>query len=328
MKNGNSEKDPRIHRMERVLSHAVERNDGPKDQRYVTRAYQELFFTPDGEFSVYDRTRACFKTKGKKGVAFLDEFYVFIDDHGEKRFDVEHAIAAFENDAIPIIKRLCQREAIDDLDRTTLSWFIAINLLRTPQVLDEILGVYKAMALYLKEHFGDEATARKYFEDEQGKNPLRAAEMAAYIFGRAVLAPGRQAALGLFLGALPIVYKRIHWSYWQILESPAPNARFVISDCGLANIAEDAESVGHFFATGMQLAFPLSPKFCLVSHHSSGKEGVEYEMSGVDLVRQINEATAWASARYVMGSNRRQLEDVVTVFDRQPATWKPVFPVR
>lgn len=325
MKDENNALNPRTKRLENALSKAFGRTEGPKNQHYVTRAYQELFFGMDSKISVYDRKEKKSFLKGRDGVASLNELYAFIDDHGRKRFDIEHALSVFESEALPIIKRLCEKGAIDASDRTILSWFMAINLLRTPQALDEILNAYKSSAPLLREHFGDEAAARKFFEEEQKFHPLRAAEIAAYIFEKAVLRPGRQTALGLFFSVLPIVYRRIDCSHWQILESPDDDSSFVLSDCGLAPIAADNASKGNFLAPGMQLAFPLSPRFCLIASGSQNQPPLEYRVIDSALVGRINEATAWASKRHVMGLSMRQLQEIVRVFDERPADWIPVF---
>jgi hypothetical protein len=318
--------DLRAERIGKALSKALGRTSGPKNQHYVTRAYQELFLGKNGKLAVYDRITEKFFFTGRDGVASANEFYAFTDNEGNKRFDVEHALGVFESDAIPIIKRLCKRNGLDTFERSMLSWYIAANLLRTPQALDELRRGYEALAPLLRDHFEDEAAARKFYEDQK-MHPLRAAERAAIIFGRAELKPGRQAALGLFFEALPIVFSRIDRSRWLILESLTKAGTFVISDCGVAQIAYSQESIGNLLAPGIQFAFPLSADRCLVSIYSTGQISLEYKEVDHKLVTSINWATAWASRRHVMGSFMPQIKDIATVLSTIPAGWIPVFAV-
>jgi hypothetical protein len=327
MKERNHATDPRLERLAKIISNGFNRKNGPKDHHYVTRAYQQLFATPDGPLPVYDFERAKLDPKGKKGVAFLEGLYAFEDDQGEKRFDVEHALAAIENDALPIIKRLCKGETVDQVDRVTLSFFIAVNMLRTPAALDELQRIYENGVPQMRDYFGSELTAMTFFVKKLNMGLVRAAEHAAVIFGRATLRSGRQGALSLFLMATPIVQNQIFQSHWLILEAPTNASPFIISDAGLTWIAEYPAAAGDFLSPGMQLAFPLSPNYCLVAQKSSEQSDIDRKIAGIDLVTQINEATAANADRYAMGPSGPQLIKVAEALRRKPPDWVPIFAI-
>jgi hypothetical protein len=327
MEERNAAADSRLERLAKIISKGFNRKAGPKNHHYVTRAYQQLFAKPDGPLSVYDFKRERLKPKGKKGVAFMEDLYTFEDDRGEKRFDVEHALAAIENDALPIIKRLCKGEAVDQVDRVTLSFFIAVNMLRTPAAMDELQRMYESAVPQMREYFASELTAMTFFVQKLNMGLERAAEHAAIIFGRATLRPGRQGALALFLTATPIVQSRVFKSHWLILEAATEASPFIISDAGLTRIAAYPAAVGDFLSPGMQLAFPLSPNYCLVTQRSSEQANVDRKIAGIDLVAQINEATASSADRYAMGPSETQLMKSAESLRRKPPNWVPIFPI-
>jgi len=320
--------DPRLIRLERIIDTAINRHDGPRYHHYVPRSYQALFVAQDGNLSVYDLTHSNLKTKGKKGVAFEEELYVFMDDQGERRFDVEHSLAVFENDALPIIKRLCDGEVIDETDRVTLSFFMAFSMVRTPTAMDAIRGLYESALPDLRRHFGDEVTAFEFFSKRLNMAMPRAFEHAAIIFGHVEIAAGRQASIGLFMTIAPIVFRRLFESHWLILESPADGEPFFISDCGLTWIAKDANALGDFLSEGMQFAFPLSPRHCVVSLHAPGKRSLSNEAANTGLIQKINEAIAANAIRYIMGSDGKQLTTYAKHVKKAPEDWFPMFSMK
>lgn len=324
MNDGIVETDPRVDRISKMLAKALGRTTGPKNHHYVTRSYQERFLGSNGKLAVYDRTGAKFFSTGKEGVAFEKEFYAFIDDNGQKRFDIEHALAVFESEALPIVLRLCGGGDIDTFERSMLSWYMATSLLRTPQALDELKGAYEALAPFLKHHFGEQDAARRFFEG-QDLHPPRAAERASFIFGTAELKPGRQAAFGLFFEAMPIVFDRIVHSRWIILEAALDEEQFILTDCGIAQVASNQASVGNIISPGMQFVFPLSPRFCLVSIYASGQISLERKQIDRKMVTPINWVLAGASRRHVMGPSMSQIERIVRALAQIPKGWAPEF---
>lgn len=317
--------DPRTRGLADAWAKVAGRTTGPKNQHYVTRAYQELFQGENGLLAVHDRKTQKYFSVGRDGVASENAFYVFTDDQGRQRYDVEHGLQIFESKAIPVIKQLCQRQEIDAFERSMLAWYVAVSLVRTPQALDDLRKQYATLAPRLKGQFIDEAAARAYYE-EQGMAPLRAAERAALIFGRAVLKPGRQPALGLLFDVLPWVYSRIDRSRWLLLDSVADSGSFIISDCGVAQIATSHASYGNVLSPEMQFVFPLSPTLCLVSIHGD-QQSLRYQAAEHDQVVKINLSTAWASKRHVMGPDMAQIKEVGGALSIVPADWMPAFKI-
>jgi len=325
MDDASSFMDPRALGLTNAWAKVAGRTTGPKNQHYVTRAYQELFRGEDGLLAVYDRNTQKYFAVGRDGVAFENAFYVFTDDEGRQRYDVEHALQVFESKAIPVIKQLCQGAEIDAFERSMLAWYVAVSLVRTPQALDDLRRQYATLAPLLKDQFADEAAACAFYE-EQGLAPRRAAERAAVIFGRAELKPGRQPSLGLMFEVLPWLYSRIERSRWLLLDSAADSGTFIISDCGVAQIAASRASYGNILSSEMQFVFPLSSTLCLVSIPAD-QPRLYYQAVERDQVVKINLITAWASRRHVMGPDMAQIKELGGALSMIPADWTPAFKI-
>ncbi|KAF0812777.1 hypothetical protein IGB42_02620 [Andreprevotia sp. IGB-42] len=326
MNNSDIEPDVNISGLKKAIDKAFNRIEGPKKQHYVNQAYQKIFYGPEGGLAVYEKQFQNLEEKTAGQVGYEIELYVFQDDSGVRRYDIEHTFAVIESQAMPIVKKLGASQEISPSERTHLAMYVGLALLRTPHALEEILQAYKTLAPILRsEVFPDEDAARKFFEDE-GDKPVRAAELAAYIFGRATLAPGLQAAFGLALRTLPAVYRIIFDSEWHLLEA-ANGPSFVISDTGITSVPCNHDVPSNFADSGMQHIFPLSPKICLVFVNIKNDGLIRHQTISSDRVGLINEAIAFQAKRYVMGPSEEKLKSLVDSLNEKPHDWRPVYPL-
>jgi Protein of unknown function (DUF4238) len=143
-----------------------------KRQHFIPRFLLNRFAMADGRLIQLDTKTGTPQKVAAKRAASRHRFYTFADDEGNKSSVVEGIFGMAETHAAPALQRLEDDGEIDDVDRATISLFLAHLWTRTPAVrrLAEKLAEETAAGL-LASHFADRDAFEGLLAEQAAEDP-------------------------------------------------------------------------------------------------------------------------------------------------------------
>lgn len=310
----------------------VEKNitakDGPKRQHYVTRSYQEFFSRNSEHLWVFDREKLTYRCDAASNIAVENHFYTFIDEDGNRRFDVEKMFSQIEGLTKPVIKKISLRETLTDQEKDILSAFAAASYLRTPDHLESINNVFgetiKKIGKMIYKSEDDVEKLLMSDKTELSEN-LTAKKLFDFVHSEKYeVKVHKNWSLSMMLKLLPEISKLIFNMSWIVAHTKNENKAFVTSDVPVSIISGPSKSrsfEGVGFATpGAIKAFPLTSSTCLLIL-DRGHEVNHIDLDS-DTVRKINLSIVANCKRYVIGRDEKLIRSLVTELAIDKSRWQ------
>jgi hypothetical protein len=296
-----------------------------KAHHFVPRFYLAGFAGPAGPARLwqYDKVRGEVTESSPRRAGRRRHYHSIPKKDGTVDVSVENALAVAENQSAPLLRRLIGGEALDNRERSVLSYFIALMLVRVPAFRD---GVAKFKAAIVKDMTRlmarrgafDSIPVPKEAQESIGKarEALRQGEFDVEVHPHgsldALLAAEKIAGL-------------LHRMTWVLLGSHG-RIRYVTSDNPVTYVdpavhPRSPRPVGLMNRT-IEVTFPLSSSMALMAGWPGGG-GIHRRRATENTVRQINRRTAAGASRFVYAAEKSdQLMNLVMKFKDSGVRWE------
>ena len=293
-------------------------NSNAKRHHFIPRFLLNRFADDDERLTQLDTSTGAPQQIGAKQAASRHHFYTFADEDGVKSAAVEGVFGMVESHAAPALLRLEQEGAVSDIDRGTISLFLAYLVARTPAAREEAERVsQEAFARMMAAHVADpmafmELVQAQAEDDEEMRLTADAAEELRQSMLRMlkegrlkITSPDGGAATNALIEA---AYSRTILIYsateWTLLRTDLSG--FVTSDRGHASVDPTPQhpwmAEGIYSSPNAQTYFPISAESCLVI--SPGEPTLRVDHADEEQVMEANlRICGWAD-RYIYGSNQ------------------------
>lgn len=273
-------------------------SERPRNHHIISQEFQKGFTDKSGLFWVYDRKENSFNQQRPASTGKIKDFYTFADEDGTPNTTVENPLLSTVDGWLPVpLKKLQNREPLSKDERLQLAKFIAYQYTRVPdfhetyndvgtRVVDELAKRFTKMAAHLKKPF-DQDSWRSQFSDSNKKTNLKVMiELAE------TSAPS---------------YSSMRWKVFHV----PGESKLITSDNPVVLLIPEGTPKG--MPTGMinsDIMVALSSDLCLwlVFGEDTDEEHKDVTEVGVD---RINSNTAKLSRRFIIGSSKEQLSQIV-----------------
>jgi hypothetical protein len=297
----------------------------PKGQHYVHRAYLEGFQDPDLERKgesfvwVYLPGKSPFRQRPER-VARRNYYYCY-DNQDKREFRVEYDLAKLEDAALPILRRLRQRQfGLQTDDRTTFAGYIALTHTRVPvfeRAIDRLssLVTAKQLELLTKNRRRLESVVEMIKKDsgeiidpEEFQNKLMGGSVE-------LVQTNRGWSIRQMFSVMMELQQVIFEMNWTYLLAPEGSEGFLTTDNPVSPfdpIGEKSGVVGFASSPAAHFIFPLSRDICLFAQHRRGSESHKlkgFEVRSVNR-RMISRADSQLYASFKSPSVQRILDSV------------------
>jgi hypothetical protein len=287
-----------------------------KKHHYVPVFYQKGFADADGLLWVYDRKLQTYKKLHPIVLCRAEDLYAVRPENAPRDRTIEtDVLSPIEGVAAPIVRKLSPGVALDRREVRALVMFIGLQFTRLPSFGRAVSRTLETtMDEWLRMQFGTlkrAESALKELESQNGESDISAEAMVDAVVNKKVKAKANETAflrhmfeqantLGLWLED----------SQWTFLVAPHSSG-FIVCDHPFVSVpAEGTVLDGMSYGVpGATSYFPITQALCLRVRH--GDYGFSYQNVDSRTVRTVNHNIAANSDRFIMGSNRRQLEAIV-----------------
>jgi hypothetical protein len=245
---------------------------------YVPACYLRAFVDPACPYKyepylwIVDLNERRIRRRSPDNTAALTDYYAVGD--GPNRYEVEEYLAAVEGQTAPVLAKILGNDyaIVEPTDKSILSYFAALQLVRVPQFRDRIeefiTGIGQTMnALLIRSRDAYEDAVRRAFPD-RAFSPEEMDQL--YAGARDVdsyrIKANPAAALGHALNVVPKIAELLNRMSWAVME-PAGMANFWTSDNPLYYINPDSDHpvFGHALgAKGVEVNLPIGPHRCIL----------------------------------------------------------------
>lgn len=296
-----------------------------KQQHYVPRCYLRNFSNSKEQIWAYDKSSDKVFLAGIQGVASEKCFYDAdsIDQAAGQEQFVEKVLSKLEGQAATIFRDLFGKleggrfTKLSSNERYFLAFFMAIQMLRTREHRHQIEQMFNQVSTWVHSHLTEEmktASADHIPPTNISENQL--AEMQ----GMFLLNPDNLTK-----------YAEILESHFWIILRAVPSLHFITSDhpvCRKANVHRPFRSMSGIASTGIEIVFPLSPKYCLclyersffrsqLEHIKASEDGV-FELSDEANMDYCNYFQIRQSSRFLFSSSNNDLRFAKAVCAEEP----------
>ncbi len=293
-------------------------NTEPKRHHYLPRFYLEGF-SKKNCFWVFDRIKNEVRKQTPESTAVQIDYYTATVKGAQYR-DIEKYFAELEGRTKPIISKIMQSETITSEDKETLSMFISFLRVRVPD-FEKMVNEMSEKAIKWKNQFSCASTGQaeamiREFERDTGKKLNLAPQKLYEVIreGKYSLKFKREWSLlnMLSVGIRQAQYFRV--MNWAFLRAPQDSA-FITSDTPFLlappkNHDPKPLLAGVGITTHNATKYtPLNSEVCIMM----GNPGDVIVEKNVDkeTVQWINCSIAENTDRFVIASNKTQLEEIV-----------------
>jgi hypothetical protein len=276
-------------------------------------------FTTDGLLWVFDRNNKKFLHLAPRATAVRKDYYTLFDGLGNKDTTIENPVfSGIEGAAIPVIRKLEDRQEINLDDRMVLSLFVACMFLRTPafermhNTIGEDLHRFRNRFI-----FNSPQKVQKMLdalpESVQSDDLVTADELYEFVQkGEYNVKFHRNASLEMMLEMvmeLTPIFARLDW----IVNHSTAETGFLTTDAPFIISPPPGSQLGFgsgILVQGATKAIALSRQLCLFMG-DCGDFFAHRDMKG-DEVKKNNLAFASRAERFIISSHERMLKDIVT----------------
>jgi hypothetical protein len=287
-----------------------------KKHHYVPVFYQKEFADAEGLLWVYDRKLKTYKHLHPRVVCFTEDLYTVRPDNAPRDRRIETDILSpIESDTAPIIRKLAPGVALSEEETAKLAFFIALQRTRLPSFGRAISKAYEVnMEQAMRMQFAnvDRATATLNELATWSGEPVElepASMVKAVNRGINITATERPFLENMFEMATRFAgwMGRADWSF---LLAPTTHP-FILCDHPFTSVPPEGvalDGVGPGLP-GVVSYLPITKRLCLKLYYG------QFAMKFLDIdslyVRLVNRNVAANSERFIMGSDKQQLADIV-----------------
>jgi hypothetical protein len=278
---------------------------------YVPKFYMDYFLNKEiDSFGVFFKKTGEFKVMTPINTAVIGDYYI---QDGDKT--IEDAFADLEGRAKKILDRWIEKPCIMQEDKATIAAFLAYQCVRVPgavaQVEETMQAAFEVLLEKNDEVLKDPALLKKSYEkfckycEEQGSEKisydifvqsmkeLKVAEKTV----------NEKAALGESLMTAETITQELLKMKWHLYVHRGDRF-FITSDHPVNSMARVGESEaifgGGFGLENVQVAFPVTPKICLVMDRQF--EVGELVSASITFVEEINKRTMHVAERFIIST--------------------------
>src|SRR5215469_4132922 len=275
----------------------MERKPEAKGQHYVHRAYLQGFVDPDtnDEFLwLYMPKKHPYKQRPER-IAKRNYFYCHLNE--EKRsFDTEHILQRLEDAALPLLRKLNQRDfSLSDDERITFAGYVALAHTRVPtfqKFIDETTSWFTAKQLEFLIRSDNSILERyaKKLSEEKGEEISVEGLKREMSAGSVTLdQTNRGWSLRHMFRAMLTIQEVVYRIHWTFLIAPDDDPGFLTSDNPIS-LYDPAAGFGTGFESSPQayFTFALSKSLCLLARHYKAQSVANATSREV---RRINKGT-------------------------------------
>lgn len=299
----------------------------PRKHHFVPRGYLAGFCADGTErFSLFDRARVAYRDRQQPAeVANIKDYYAYDMGDGQMHFNVEHALAKLESDALPVIKKIDAGGGLTAEERFILSLYSAFQHTRTPVFQHTVEGlgthIVKRIAQMMQVPTSADAAAANVPEEQREVTPAEMQEMAEHLD----ITVNRQASLQMMLKMAPGIADTFYEMDWIIARRPDDRTSFITTDSpfclvpGPDHVRDEFRGIG-LKTPGVMKVFPLSQSSVLVMTEPGF--GMFDKILTREEVRQTNEAVARQCQNFVFGRDMALIKRVVVDTGIDKAKWR------
>jgi len=287
-----------------------------KKHHYVPVFYQKGFAGAEGLLWVYDRTLQTYKQLHPIVVCRAEDLYAVRPEKGPRDGRIEtDVLSPIEGLAAPIIRKLSPGIILNLTELRALVMFIGLQVTRLPSFGRAVSKALEAtMDEWLRIRFGTlerAESALSELERETGERQIDAASVVDSVVNQRIRAHANETVF------LDHMFKQANtlglWledSEWTFLVAPQSSG-FIVCDHPFVSVPPKGMAIDGmgFGIPGASSYFPMTERLCLRVRH--GDYGFTYQNVDSHTVRTVNYNIAANSDRFIMASNRRQLEAIV-----------------
>lgn len=312
---------------------------GPKRQHYLPQFYLEGFTAEDGCLAVFDRSTSGIRRQKPVNTAVVGHMYTVTDGEGRQRFELEAGLSQIESLAAVHIRDLIATGRLTNEARTSISHFIGLLAVRTPEFIE---GIRKFSGSMIKDVTQRTFTcpaslAERLRADPEhaGKDNIEIERLAADIVefaqaGDFDIKTNSEWAVTMALPLGEVIAPLLFDRNWTLVTAEHRSA-FVTSDAPVAlTSVMPAGTRGIYGGTGFgspdALVFaPLSSTHAIAIFGA----GQNFHRTTADSikVRSINRGIAKSCQRFLLGRHDKLVSSVATDTNLATTKWKPKFSV-
>lgn len=296
-----------------------QKND-PLRQHVIPRCYLE-WFARDGLVWVLDRSTGELREQAPKTTSISKNFYTFVDDGGNNRYDLERLLGQIEGDAKPVIAKLNSRENLSADEKESLCWFLAFAHTRTVGFHRGVENMYQRVAMVAGDAaFGTVERARETMAAAAARGEPHQStpeEMAEFVrSGKFSLEVHRNASIESMMA---LTDKIAHWFLnmdWVVWHAPERTS-FITTDnpIVLAPTFPVNPRMGVGILTpGVMKMFPLSHSASLAMY-DQGKHFTHRDLDPAT-VRNANFGFAGKGDRWIVARDEALLNSIARKLSR------------
>jgi len=287
----------------------------PVKQHVAPSSYLEQF-SRDGAIWVFDRTTGEIRPQPPKTSTISRNFYTFIDNDGNNRYDIEKFLGNIEGNAKPAMGKLSSGAAITADEKEWLCWFLGFAVTRTVRFQRQVNGMHEQLATLI----GDEAfgtveraaeTMKAYADigNELGGTPEEAA--AFFSERRFIVEVHRNASLDSMMTVTDKIAHAFLNMDWIVWHAPRRTS-FITSDNPIALVP--TQPTNHLMGIGINTPgvlkiFPLSLGAALVMYDRG--QSIDHRETDQGAVRSMNFRLALNGDRWVIARDEALLTSIV-----------------
>jgi len=286
-----------------------------KRMHIVTEAYLSSFVDTDQSQKhslwVFDKISKDIRLQPIKDTAVIRRFYEFELPDGTKDISLEAAFSRIESNAIPIIKRWCEKGAkprVEELHDAAA--FVTCLFVRVPRSVEFIRALASAAAsVRIEALVTDEHKLRAVYAQLKEQRLIEESftlenlkELVTHFDENFTVETSPKYALLESLRLFDVVYKNLLEMYWCLCDSRPYNGRFFTCDAPVNVFFYQDGKAGFGGGLGrpdVEVNVPLSPYVCLSINR---KRNEKVRKASASFTREINRRTAYQAERYIYSS--------------------------
>lgn len=287
---------------------------GTKRCHYVPQFYLNYFIPPNSDtFWIYDKKDLAVRPQNPKNTTVISGYYILSEDTGDIKKDfLEDLLQKLEGEVKPIFdKWIASPAKFRKEDMVKVTPFLAFMHCRVPRMVEAVKEIYKAGLDYCFEEMRaiasnpkklkkDYKKYRKYIGNSKAMTFDEFADFTTNPTKYGEFEPNEKSATLTGFLATQNVSEELLQMNWRLCVSKGSHF-FITSDAPLNVFVPDENGYAIFGAgfanQNVEVAFPVTPKICLVMDRRHTEK-----LTYVDafFVREINRRTTYQSERFII----------------------------
>lgn len=228
-----------------------------QNQHYVPKLLLRNFTVPSSEqITTYDKWDKRTFTTNIKNIASETGFYNYKKENIE--YSIESSLSTLETSSSPIIKKILENESpncLQNKEKTLLSYFIIVQILRTKHARNNIIKIHKTFNAFFNQHGIDPTKLDGY--EQVSENYLKKVSINQLKIGHEFI---------------PHLLEK----NWVLLKTPDETSFFISDHPVVMDNQIERPGRGNLglAVSGIEIYLPLSPVFCLALLCSSWKQKI------------------------------------------------------